>query len=50
MRFLAPPVPSVDPARAVSIGNGARLFPAVGCAYCHTPSFATGSSRIAALS
>ena len=50
MRFLAPPVPFVDPAKAVSIGNGARLFQSVGCVYCHTPSFTTGSSRIPALS
>jgi CxxC motif-containing protein (DUF1111 family) len=50
MRFLAPPVPFVDPANAVSIANGAKVFQSVGCAYCHTPSFTTGVSRIAALS
>ena len=50
MRFLAPPVPFVDPANAASIGNGAKLFQSVGCVYCHTPSFTTGSSKIAALS
>jgi CxxC motif-containing protein (DUF1111 family) len=50
MRFLAPPTPFVDPAKAVSIGNGATLFQSVGCAYCHTPSFVTGSSKIPALS
>ena len=50
MRFLAPPVPYVDPANAVSIGNGAKLFQSVGCVYCHTPSFTTSKSRIAALS
>ena len=50
MRFLAPPVPFVDPANAVSIANGAKVFQSVGCVYCHTPSFTTGVSRIAALS
>ena len=50
MRFLAPPVPFVDPANAASIGNGAKLFQSVGCVYCHTPSFTTASSKIAALS
>ena len=50
MRFLAPPIPFVDPANAVSIGNGAKVFQSVGCVYCHTPSFTTSKSRIAALS
>jgi CxxC motif-containing protein (DUF1111 family) len=50
MRFLAPPVPFVDPANAVSIGNGAKAFQSVGCVYCHTPSFTTSKSGIPALS
>jgi len=51
MRFLAPPVPFVDPAKAVSIGNGATLFQSVGCVLCHTPSFTTSKSlKIPALS
>jgi CxxC motif-containing protein (DUF1111 family) len=51
MRFLSPPTPSPDtPGGATSIGNGAKLFQTVGCVYCHTPSFTTSKSRIAALS
>jgi CxxC motif-containing protein (DUF1111 family) len=50
MRLLAPPAPSVDtPGGALSIANGKKLFAAVGCAHCHTPSFTTGNSAIAAL-
>jgi CxxC motif-containing protein (DUF1111 family) len=50
MRLLAPPAPSVDtPGGAISIANGRKLFSAVGCAHCHTPSFTTGNSAIAAL-
>jgi CxxC motif-containing protein (DUF1111 family) len=49
MRFLAPPVPSVDP-NVVSVGNGAKLFQSVGSVYCHTASFTTSGSKIAALS
>ncbi|HEX4348361.1 MAG TPA: di-heme oxidoredictase family protein, partial [Vicinamibacterales bacterium] len=50
MRFLAPPVPSHDtPGGAPSIANGASLFKNVGCALCHTPSFKTGNSAVAAL-
>jgi CxxC motif-containing protein (DUF1111 family) len=51
MRLLAPPTPSaaVTGATAASIANGQKLFAAVGCAHCHTPSFTTGNSAIAAL-
>jgi CxxC motif-containing protein (DUF1111 family) len=51
MRFLAAPVPSPDtPGGAVSIANGRQKFGDVGCALCHTPSFTTSKSTIAALS
>jgi len=51
MRFLAPPVPSPDsPGGADSIAGGRALFASVGCALCHTPSFTTSKSTIAALS
>ncbi len=51
MRFLAPPAPSPDlPGGAVSIGIGRKLFAAIGCVQCHTPTFTTGSSTVAALS
>jgi CxxC motif-containing protein (DUF1111 family) len=50
MRFLDAPQPSSDtPGGSVSIGNGKRLFGDTGCALCHTPSFTTGSSAVAAL-
>ena len=50
MRFLAPPTPSATtPGGATSITNGKGLFTAVGCAQCHTPSFTTGKSAVAAL-
>jgi CxxC motif-containing protein (DUF1111 family) len=50
MRFLAPPTPSAEaPGDAASIGRGKTLFASVGCALCHTPSFKTGKSAIAAL-
>jgi CxxC motif-containing protein (DUF1111 family) len=40
MRLLAPPTPSTTtPGGATSIANGRRLFSAVGCATCHTPTF-----------
>lgn len=48
-RFLAPPVPAVDPAKATSIQNGKNLFSLVGCALCHTPSLQSGKSSSAAL-
>jgi len=41
MRLLAPPVPA--PATA-STAAGRSLFISIGCALCHTPSFATGKS------
>jgi CxxC motif-containing protein (DUF1111 family) len=51
MRLLAPPTPSTTtPGGATSISNGKQLFSAIGCALCHTPSFTTGPSTIAALS
>ena len=51
MRFLAPPTPSSDtPGGSTSIGNGRQLFTGVGCALCHTPSFTTSTSPVAALS
>jgi CxxC motif-containing protein (DUF1111 family) len=50
MRFLAPPTPSPDqPGGAPSIGRGQALFASAGCALCHTPSFKTGNSAVAAL-
>src|SRR6267378_5789366 len=51
MRFLAPPEPSRDaPGGAESIARGRKLFAAIGCALCHTPSFTTSKSTVAALS
>jgi CxxC motif-containing protein (DUF1111 family) len=51
MRFLAPPTPSPDtPGGAASIANGKALFQSTGCSTCHTPSFTTGTSQVAALS
>jgi len=51
MRFLAPPTPSTTtPGGATSITNGKSLFTSVGCALCHTPSFTTSESSVAALS
>jgi CxxC motif-containing protein (DUF1111 family) len=50
MRFLAAPAPSPDtPGGATSIARGKALFSGVGCALCHTPSFTTGNSTVAAL-
>jgi CxxC motif-containing protein (DUF1111 family) len=38
MRLLAPPTPSsTSPGGAPSIANGSKLFSAIGCANCHTP-------------
>ena len=49
-RFLAPPTPSPDtPGGAPSIANGRQKFTEIGCALCHTPSFTTGNSAVAAL-
>jgi CxxC motif-containing protein (DUF1111 family) len=51
MRFLAAPTPSSDaPGGATSIANGKQKFIDVGCALCHTPSFTTSKSTVAALS
>ncbi|HKW36544.1 MAG TPA: di-heme oxidoredictase family protein [Burkholderiales bacterium] len=51
MRFLAPPMPSTTvPGGATSITRGRQLFSNVGCALCHTPSFTTSESSVAALS
>jgi len=51
MRLLAPPTPSTtDPGGAKSISIGKTLFSSVGCAYCHTPSFTTGTTSLAVLS
>jgi CxxC motif-containing protein (DUF1111 family) len=50
MRFLDAPQPSPDsPGGATSIANGKQKFVDVGCALCHTPSFKTGNSAVAAL-
>jgi len=51
MRFLAPPTPSATtPGGADSIADGRSLFTSTGCALCHTPSFTTSKSSVAALS
>jgi CxxC motif-containing protein (DUF1111 family) len=47
MRFLAPPTPV---APTTSTTNGLAQFNAVGCNLCHTPSYTTPTSSIAALS
>jgi CxxC motif-containing protein (DUF1111 family) len=50
MRFLAPPTPSTSvPGGSESIRAGRELFQSVGCALCHTPSYTTGNSTVAAL-
>jgi CxxC motif-containing protein (DUF1111 family) len=50
MRMLAPPAPSLTaPGGSASIATGRALFTAAGCAFCHTPSFKTGNSTMAAL-
>src|SRR5436190_66654 len=49
-RFLAPPAPSLDaPGGIESIARGRRLFAAIGCALCHTPTLNTGNAAVAAL-
>ena len=51
MRFLAAPTPSPDtPGGSSSIANGRSLFTSTGCALCHTSSFTTSKSTVAALS
>ncbi|HVQ14982.1 MAG TPA: di-heme oxidoredictase family protein, partial [Vicinamibacterales bacterium] len=50
MRFLAPPTPSATmPGGSASINNGKAVFNAVGCVQCHTASFTTGKSAVAAM-
>jgi CxxC motif-containing protein (DUF1111 family) len=50
MRFVAPPTPSTTlPGGAASITRGKTNFSSVGCNLCHTPSFTTGNSEVAAL-
>jgi CxxC motif-containing protein (DUF1111 family) len=50
MRFLDAPQPSPNtPGGTTSIANGKQKFVDVGCALCHTPSFTTGDSTVAAL-
>ncbi len=46
MRMLDQPTPAPE---TPSIANGRILFGQVGCALCHTPSFTTGLSSMAAL-
>ena len=49
-RFLDAPKPSLSsPGGSTSIARGRQRFADVGCALCHTPSFTTGSSPVAAL-
>jgi len=48
MRLLAPPVPVVNFLPGIPEGRG--YFTKIGCALCHTPSFKTQTSSIAALS
>jgi len=50
MRFLAAPTPSLtSPGGSFSIAHGKDVFNNIGCALCHTPSFTTGNSSVAAL-
>jgi CxxC motif-containing protein (DUF1111 family) len=50
MRFLDAPQPSADtPGGSWSISRGRQRFSDVGCALCHTQSFTTGNSTVAAL-
>jgi CxxC motif-containing protein (DUF1111 family) len=47
MQFLDQPTPStISPGGATSIANGRRLFSAIGCATCHTPSLTTQPSKL----
>lgn len=46
MRLLAPPPPG---AASPGAHSGEGVFHAIGCAFCHTPAFVTGSSPIKAL-
>jgi CxxC motif-containing protein (DUF1111 family) len=47
MRFLAPPTPAASTSSTI---NGLAQFNAIGCNLCHTNSFTTPASSIAALS
>jgi CxxC motif-containing protein (DUF1111 family) len=47
MRFLDQPQPGQG---SPSTQHGSQLFSQIGCALCHTPSFTTGNSSVAALS
>lgn len=49
MRLLAPPVPAADNFLP-GIPQGRGYFTTIGCALCHTPSFKTQASSMAALS
>ena len=50
MRLLAAPTPSlISPGGSFSIAHGKDVFNNIGCALCHTPSFTTGNSAVAAL-
>ncbi|HXQ77421.1 MAG TPA: di-heme oxidoredictase family protein, partial [Gemmatimonadaceae bacterium] len=50
MRMMAPPTPSLDtPGGAPSIAAGKNLFTSTGCAFCHTPTLATGQAKMTAL-
>jgi CxxC motif-containing protein (DUF1111 family) len=47
MQFLDQPTPSTSsPGGATSIANGRKLFHAIGCATCHTPSLTTQPSHL----
>ena len=47
MQFLDQPKPSTtSPGGALSIANGRKLFSAIGCATCHTPSLTTQASKL----
>ena len=47
MQFLDQPTPSTtSPGGATSIANGRKLFSAIGCALCHTPSLTTQASNL----
>jgi CxxC motif-containing protein (DUF1111 family) len=39
----------MTPGGAASIAHGKEVFASTGCALCHTPSFTTGDSTVAAL-
>ena len=47
MRFLSPPTPAMM--ASTSAASGGKLFKAIGCAFCHTPSLTTGNAYVEAL-